>query len=176
MLIATAEMLFLLTFALVGGVVHEHRHALGIDTRSTRERLEERDLREHESERHHMLDHAYMKFRVSKPKEGWADLQAWLKLHGHSDDPGDKLLLEHRAILTAASEWDDVRPADKLADDLIALFLARRETGRALDVCEERMTSNPKYRPTDAAHAVRLAELASAAGKRALRRQLEAAP
>jgi hypothetical protein len=175
-LIAGAQMLLLLTFALVGGMMHEHRLELGIDTRTRQERLAERDEREHVSERNGMLDRAYMKFRVSKPLEGWQEIQAWLTTHGRSEDPGDKVLLEQRAVLEAASQWDDVRPADRLADDLIALFLARRETGRALEVLEERLASNPKYRPTQATHVVRLAELATAAGKRSLRRRLDVGP
>jgi hypothetical protein len=172
-LLAGAQMLLLVTFALVGGMVHEHRLELGIDTRSRRERVAERDEREHVSERNRTLERAYMKFRVSKPLEGWQEIQAWLTLHGRSQDQGEKLLLEHRAVLTAASRWEDVRPADRLTDDLIALFLARRETGRALEVLEERLDSNPKYRPAQATHAVRLAELAMAAGKRTLRRRLD---
>jgi hypothetical protein len=43
-----------------------------------------------------------------------------------------------------------------------------------LDVLEKRLASNPRFRPAQAAHAVRLAELASAAGKPMLRRKLEA--
>jgi hypothetical protein len=173
--IAGTQMLFLLTFAFVGGMVHEHRLELGIDTRTRKERLAEREEREHVSERNSMLDRAYTKFRVRKPLEGWQEIESWLTLHGRSEDPGEKVLPEHRAVLAAAARWDDVRPADRMADDLIALFLARRETGRALDVLEERLTTNPKYRP-EAAHAVRLAELATVAGKRALRRRLDAAP
>ena len=53
---------------------------------------------------------------------------------------------------------------------------ARRETGRALEVVEERLASNPNYRPKVTAHAARLAELAAVAGKRALHRQLRTDP
>jgi hypothetical protein len=87
-------------------------------------------------------------------------------------DPSDELLLEHRAVLAIAARWDDVRPADRLTNELIELYFARRQTGRALDVVEERLATNPKFKPTHPAHALRLAELAAAAGKRALRRQL----
>ena len=171
-LVSGTQLALLLVFALVGGVLHEHRLELGIETRSLRERLAERTQREHASERSRVLDVAYGKFRVAKPLEGWQQIDAWLKLHGGAADPDNKLLLEHRAVLAAAARWDDVRPADRLTDDLVGLYLARRETGRALEVVEERLASNPLYRPRHAAHAVRLAELAAVAGKRALRRQL----
>jgi len=118
------------------------------------------------------MDDVYNRFRVGKPLEGWQEIQSWLKLHGHADDLTDKLLLEHRAVFATASRWDDVRPADRLTDDLVELYFARRETGRALEIVEERLATNPRYRPKNPAHASRLIELASAAGKRALRRQL----
>jgi hypothetical protein len=75
-------------------------------------------------------------------------------------------------VLAIAARWDDVRPADRLTNELVELYFARRQTGRALDVVEERLAFNPKFKPTHAAHTLRLAELAAAAGKRALRRQL----
>ena len=75
-------------------------------------------------------------------------------------------------MLATAAGWDDIRPADRLTDDLVELYLTRRETGRALEVVEERLSSNPRYRPKNPTHATRLIELAAAAGKRALRRQL----
>jgi hypothetical protein len=95
-----------------------------------------------------------------------------LKLHGHAEDLTDKLLLEHRAVLATAAGWDDVRPADRLTDDLVELYFARRETGRALEVVEERLATNPRYRPNNPGHTTRLVELAAAAGKRRLRRHL----
>jgi hypothetical protein len=172
LLIAATQLGLLTVFALVGGALHEHRLELGIEFRTSRERLAERAERERTSERGRVLDDAYTRFRVGKPLEGWQEIQSWLKLHGHAEDLTDKLLLEHRAVLATAARWDDVRPADRLTDDLVELYFARRETGRALEVVEERLATNPRYRPKNPGHATRLVELAAAAGKRALRRQL----
>lgn len=169
---AATQLGFLVIFALVGGALREHRLELGIEYRSPGEWLSERDERTRISERARVMDHAYSKFRVGKPLEGWQEIQSWLNLHGRAADSTDKLLLEHRAVLTTAAGWDDVRPADRLTDDLVELYLARRETGRALEVVEERLSSNSRYRPKNPIHATRLAELAAAAGKRSLRRQL----
>jgi hypothetical protein len=181
-LIGGGQLSFLLAFALIGSVLHEHRLELGIEYRTMEEHIAERTEREHASERNRMMDHAYMKFRVGKPLEGWQEIQTWLtskrvpagdSLAGRSvTDPGDELLLEHRAVLAIAARWDDVRPADRLTNDMVELYFARRQTGRALDVVEERLAVNPKFKPSHPAHALRLAELAAAAGKRALRRQL----
>ena len=170
--ILVGQLSLLLAFALIGSALHEHRLELGIEYRTLEERMEERTQREHESKRHHALDHAYMKFRVGKPLEGWQEIQTWLTAHRAGSDPTDRMLLEHRAVLAVTARWEDVRAADKLTNDLVELYFARRETGRALEVVEERLASNPSYRPKHEAHAVRLAELAGVAGKPALRRQL----
>src|SRR5581483_418032 len=172
LLLAVGQIALLLTFALVGSALHEHRLELGIEYRTLQERIAEREQREHESERGRALDRAYMKFRVGKPLEGWQEIQTWLDSHRAGLDPNDRELAEHRAVLEITSRWDDVRAGDKLTNDLIELYLARRETGRALAIVEQRLASNPNYRPKQEAHAVRLTELAAAAGKRTLSRQL----
>jgi hypothetical protein len=65
-----------------------------------------------------------------------------------------------------------VRAADRLANDLIELLLSKRANGEALLVVEQRLATNPKYQVAPAARAVRIAELAGAAGKRALQRRV----
>lgn len=164
--LAAVQLLFLLLFALIGAAVFEHRIEFGLDSRTPQERLDERDRREHNQARQRMIDHAYEYFRHQKPLEGWHELETWLKAHAR----GDNTLREYHEVFEAACGWDDVRPGDRLANELIGLLLARRQTGVALQVAERRLAVNPKFRPTSA---TRLAELASVAGKPALRRQLE---
>jgi hypothetical protein len=166
-LIAT-QLLFLLTFALVGGAIFEHRLELGIDSKTRQERFTERAAREHQSERQQMLDRAYSRFGVRKPLEGWQEIEDWLRQQGQ----GENQLVEYRAVLEAASKWDDARAADRLANDLVAILLAKRATGEALIVVEQRFATNPQFQVSPPAQALRIAELAGAAGKRALQRRL----
>jgi hypothetical protein len=167
--IALVQLWFLFAFSLVGGAIFEHRIELGIESRTTHEREAERTERERILERNRMLDRAHANFRIGKLLEGWQEIQAWLERQTESGQP----LRELAAVLRSASSWDDVRPADRLAGELIAALLARKENGKALEVLEQRLLSNPKFRPEQPAHVARLAELASAAGKPALRRRLE---
>lgn len=164
--VAVLQLAILLIFALIGGTVFEHRMELGLDSRSPAELREERDRREHDSARQYAIDHAYQQFRHGKPVDGWREIEAWLTVHAVAD----RRLNEYHAVLDAASVWDDVRPGDRLANELIALLLAQRQTGAALEVTQARIASNPRFRPLQA---LRLAELAALAGKRSLRRQLE---
>ena len=170
--VAGMQLGVLWVFALIGGALHEHRLELDIEYRTDSERYAERAVRELAAQRSRALVHAYMKYRVNKPAQGWEEIQAWLSTHGNAADPADKLLTEHREVQRAALTWEDPRAGDRLTDQLVELYLQRRETGRALEVVAERLASNSRYRPADPAHAVRLAELATAAGKRGLRRQL----
>jgi hypothetical protein len=174
--LVTIQLVFLLTFALMGGALFEHRLELGIESRTRLERLAERDAREHEIERGRMLDRAYSGFRVRKPLEGWQEIETWLRRFGQAPregQPGDgPLLVEYRAILEAASQWDDVRAADRLANDLVGLLLAKRANGEVLSVVERRLATNPQFQVLPRAQAIRVAELAGAAGKRPLQRRV----
>jgi hypothetical protein len=162
--LAVIELALLLTFALVAGAVFEHRLELGIDSKTRQERLAERAAREHAAERGHMLDTAYTQFRLHQAVEGWGIISRWLSAHSG--------LEEYRAVLQASSSWDDARAGDKVANELVALLLAAGSTGEAVLVVERRLASNPGYRVAPAAFAVRLAELAGAAGKKGLQRRL----
>jgi hypothetical protein len=166
-LIAT-QLLLLLAFCLIAGAMFEHRLELGIDTLTRHERMAERAARESQAERGHMLDTAHSKFRVRKPLEGWQEIESWLRVRAQ----GESQLTEYRAVLDATSKWDDVRAADRLANDFIALLLTKRANGEALLVVEQRLATNPKYQVSPPAHATRIAELAGMAGKRALQRRL----
>lgn len=175
--LVTMQLMFLLTFALVGGALFEHRLELGIESKTRAERMAERAAREHEAERRQMLDRAYSGFRVRKPIEGWQEIETWLRQHAQdasrerqaADSP---LLVEYRAVLEAASKWDDVRAADRLANDLVGLLLAKRANGEVLSVVERRLATNPQFQVLPPSHAIRVAELAAAAGKRPLQRRV----
>jgi hypothetical protein len=167
-IVLSQQLLILVLFASVGRAVFEHRIDFALLSKSPEEHLEERAQREHERMRQKMIDDAYVQFRHNKPREGWRELEAWLTKHAQ----GMKRLSEYNAVLEAAGAWDDKRPADRIANDLIAILLNERATGVALGVAERQLARNPKFQPPQA---VRLAELAGLAGKRALKRQLEAA-
>jgi hypothetical protein len=169
MSIAALQLLFLLLFALIGTSVFERRVDFALDSRSPEEHRAERDRREHEQARQRTVDHAYEYFRHQKPLEGWHEIETWLKTHAR----GDRTLSEYHAVFEAACGWDDVRPGDRLANELIGLLLARRQGGAALEVAEQRLGANLQFRPVNS---VRLAELAAQAGKPALRRKLEPKP
>jgi hypothetical protein len=169
LVIALVQWWFLFAFSLVGGAIFEHRLELGIESRTRQERDTELKERDHVLERNRMLDRAYANFRVCKPSEGWQEIQAWLERHAEGGQP----LRELAAVLRSASSWDDARPADRLASELIAALLAMKENGKALEVLEQRLLSNPGFRPAQPAQIARLAELARISHKEEMHRVTE---
>jgi hypothetical protein len=163
--IATTQLLFLLIVAFIGSAIHEHRDELGIATLTRAERLAAREEREFLHLRKEALDRAYGLLRVQKSNEAWDEIDRWLRAH----DARGANLPEYRQVFEAIVDWGDPRIGDRVAEELICLLLARRETGRAVEVCERWLAANPKFQPTQRA---RLAELSALGGKRALARKL----
>jgi hypothetical protein len=166
--VAAIQCAFLLAFSLIGGMLFEHRLELGIETVTLQERLAARAQREHTLERQCMLDRAHTQFRVRRPLEGWREIETWLSAHAR----GEATVTERQTLLAATNRWDDGRVADRLANELIAMLLARRDNGRALEALELRLQANRAFRPDSEAHSRRLAELAGFAGKKGLERHL----
>jgi hypothetical protein len=169
-LFAGIQLCFLSVFALIGGAVFEHRMELGIATRSRRERAADRDQRDHESERRRMLDDAYAQLRLRRSLDAWQAIEKWLAPHRG----GDTERTEYLAVFEVVSQWDDPVIADKLGNEYIAVLLSRKDNGAALEIAERRFARNPQFQPKPSTQAARLAELAALAGKRSLRRQLDA--
>jgi hypothetical protein len=169
LLAAGSQLTFLLMFALVGAAVHEHRFALGIQTRTLSERQLERRAAEHAAARGAMLDHSYALLRLKRTAEAWSAIEAWIGEHGQ-DERG---FAECEALLAATTRWDGPQIADRVADHYLGWLLKRGENGHAVDVLEQRVQANAAFRPTQPAVRLRLAELAAHAGKGSLSRTLK---
>ena len=167
--LALSQLILLVFFALIGGAVHENRAMLGLATLTRAERAADRDAREHRAERARALDRCYEQVRLGRLADGWRELERWIARQGESES-------EYEALAEMTARWDQAVPiADRVVGSYLAFLLQTGETGRALVVCERRLAQNPDFRPKERVQAVRLAELAGLAGKRALQRKLVAA-
>lgn len=166
MVLSASLLMLLISFALVGGTLARHRKELGLsDLRAQREA--ERSASQITKLRERMLEVAYAKIKSGKPLDGWREIQNWMSQRGR----GDNALPERKAVLAAAVKWSDPRPADRLADDLISIFLAQGDPKRALSMLEQRLTQNERFLPSSS-HRTRLADLAVRAGKTGLHQKL----
>jgi hypothetical protein len=164
-----AQLTLLGLFALIGGAVLENRHALGIGTLTRAERLAARELQEHGDERDRMLERSYGQLRLGRSLDAWQEIERWLAAHGDAE----RAYIEYSLLTEATARWHDPRIADRLARDFLTRLLARGDNGKALEIAERRLDANPAFLPVQA-DAVRLAELARYAGKRALQQRLAA--
>ncbi len=168
--LALGQLAFLFVFALIGGVVHENRLALGIVTLTREERRAERELREHVSERKQMLDRSFAQLRLGRSADSWTEIERWVASHCH----GERADSEFDALIESTMKWEPPVVADRLVSEYLGRLLAGRDNGRALETLERRLAGNPRFRPAPQEQARRLRELAALAGKRALCRQLDA--
>jgi hypothetical protein len=168
LLAAGTQLALLEVFAVIGGAVHEERFALGLETQTHGDRESSRDAREHTAARAAMLDASYAKTRLKRLGEAWQDIEQWLARH----DTAERGFAEYAAVFEATLAWDEPAIGDRLTHEYLHWLLRRGETGHALQVLEQRLARNPRYRPADARTTARLAELAGLAGKTALSRTL----
>lgn len=120
-----------------------------------------------------MLDRSFGHVRLGRIGDAWAEIERWTIEHCRdSPDRRARAHEEYAALIESASGWEDPRIADRLVSEHLSRLLTQRETGRALDVLERRLASNPRFRPASSPHATRLRELAALAGKRTLHRAL----
>jgi hypothetical protein len=171
--IALAQLALLTLFALIGGAVHENRFALGVATHTREERRAERELRDHVAARKSMLDRSFTQLRLGRAADAWREIEQWIARHcpDGAQDPA-RTNAEYPALIASAERWDNPCIADRLTSDYLSRLLAQRENGKALEVLERRIASNPRFRPASPPQAARLRELAALAGKRPLHRAL----
>ncbi len=145
-----------------------NRIDLQLATRTYDERVAERDERRHADERAAVLDRTYALLRLKRRREAWAHLEAWMRQHCPDAHP----FTEYHALQQATCSWDDPDIGDRVTTEHLGKLLANGETGMALEALQLRLASNPGFYPYGQAYAVRLNELATLSGRKAMSRQL----
>jgi hypothetical protein len=144
-------------FSVLGGVLYERRHELGLETWASPERTEElqrkHDLRQSEKE----VTEAYGQMRVGSHTQAWQLLQTWLTARGNAPD-------DYRWLCGRVAAWGDPRYITRLTEDHVDRLLALKRTGEALDVVSARLTHDPSFRPKTAAATLQIARIAAAGG------------
>lgn len=163
--IALLMLLWLAMFAVLGGVLHARRHAIGFEPEHSPERAEHRRERERDRERDRFVDQVYAEFRAGRQQSAWQTVE---RHAASTQTPID----EYSWILERVAAWPNPRLANRVAQSLLPLLLAARRNGEALRVVRGRLQADPTFRPLLGAELVRLAELARDGGDRPLARAL----
>ncbi|HVN43091.1 MAG TPA: hypothetical protein VMT50_09935 [Steroidobacteraceae bacterium] len=159
------ELLWLAMFSTVGGVIHARRLELGFEPAHSPERRERRASEDLAREHDHFIDQIFAEYRSGHTGNAWATIEQRI---AQSADPA----AEYAWIHERASTWPNPRLANRIAQALLPLLLARQRNGEALEVARTRLRTDPAFRPKEGAEAIRLAELARAAGDRTSARSL----
>jgi hypothetical protein len=161
--LAVLMSLWLTMFGVLGAAIHRRRFELGFEATHSPEREQARVDREVERRRQALMDQLFAESRAGPVGNAWATLERRLP-----DGPARIDDLEW--VLERASAWPDPRFANRVAAALVTALLDARRTGAALDVVRARLRSTPGFGPAAPAEALRIAELARAAGDRATAR------
>jgi hypothetical protein len=144
-------------FSVLGGVLYERRHELGLETWASPERTEElerkRELRHSENE----VTEAYGQMRAGAHTQAWQRLQTWLTARSHAPE-------DYRWLCSCVTSWGDPRYVTRLTEDYVDRLLQLNRSGEALDVVSQRLADDPSFRPKSAAATLQIARLAVAGG------------
>jgi hypothetical protein len=156
---------WLAVFSLIGGVLYERRHELGLEAWRSPEREQARDELEADKEHARFIDELYGHWRGGAYKEALQAAQNRLAARHHSLD-------EYAWLCTALLRWPDRRLASRLAQDYISRLLEARRPSDALAAARRHLDADPEYRPATSAELIRLVSLARDGGNRNLARAL----
>jgi hypothetical protein len=131
LVVAIVQMLLLVVYAAIGGVLYERRWELGFDPRISPERVAELAEAERVARRQHVLDGLYNDLRMRKVQQGVARTQDWL-----CNVQRDELTRDVHAILAAGRNWQELRYYPRFLEGLLPVLVALKEPGLACTVAE----------------------------------------
>jgi hypothetical protein len=144
-------------FSVLGGVLYERRHELGLEAWAAPELIEGRrkaqELRQSENE----VTEAYGQMRAGSHTRCWQLLQTWLTSRGNAPE-------DYRWLCERVASWGDPRYVTRLTEDYVDRLLTLKRNGEALDVVAKRLGDDPSFRPKSAAATLQIARLAAAGG------------
>jgi hypothetical protein len=104
-----------------------------------------------------MLWDAHGSMRCGNHARSWRVLSEWLRSRG--DQPEDYHWLSART-----AKWEDGRVISLLTAARVARLLELRRSTEVLDVVAQRLTVDPRFRPSSAADTLSLAQIAARGG------------
>ena len=157
--------LWLATFACIAGTVYAHRAELGFDAAVSPERGAARDAAELERQRDSVWDGIYAEARAGSPENAGDTVR---KLLAGTAQPLEECRWLHERAVALGHE----PLANVVAQLCLSRLLDAGATGAALELLRERFRGSREFRARTGAEALRLVELARAAGDRATARRL----
>lgn len=153
LLFASLELLLLVAYAAIGGVVYHRRIELGFAARISPERRAEVQENARHAERQRLLDQVFGQLRGHDAPRAVADVAQWLRQAATHDLHGDV-----QAILVAGKAWNEPFEFARLLQGLLPVLLQLRQPALAFSVVEAGLGAHPAFTPADETTAVALIE------------------
>jgi hypothetical protein len=160
-LYASLELLLLLAYACVGGVIYLRRIELGFAARISPERREAAAALEREKQRQQWLDEVFTTVRSRDPARAISQVTQWLDAASAAQVTGDV-----QALLEAGRQWNQPREFARLLRGLLPVMLSKRQGALALAAFEAGIASHAAFAPAEESTAVELAGFAVQTGRR----------
>jgi hypothetical protein len=161
--IAASLFLILSLFSGLGSAIFERRHRLGYEPTESPERTHEREERERSHERARALDLAYGEARSGNFAAGTNTLLQWLREHDVLDMERDA-----RFFFEQARQWQDEKAFAFVSRFLISRLLESGKTGAVVEIADGVLQRSPHLQLGTSSDTLKIAQLARAAGRRAL--------
>lgn len=167
LLFACIEMLILIAYAAIGGIVYLRRLELGFDARISPERSAEKREHERMADRQRLLDATFEQVRARHADRALAGITTWM-----SATPPHLLQPDIQALLAAGRQWREPREFGALMRGLIPVLMARRQGALALACAEAALAQSPSFTPLTEPVAHDLVTYAVQSGRKRLGQQL----
>lgn len=161
LIVAAIEILLLLGYAGIGGVLYMRRHELDFEPRRSPEREADNLEAERVATRQRFIDTLYQDLRVREAARAQMAAARWLRAVEARHLPGD-----FAAILAAGTRWNEPREYPRLLRGLLPVLLDLRQPALALQAAEAGIALAPEFCAETEPHTVELVSYALQTGRR----------
>lgn len=161
------QMLVLVAYAGIGGVLYIRRLELGFEPRISPERREAQQQHEREQRRQEFLDSLYHDLHVRHAGRATARARDWLQAL-----PPELLATDVDALLNAGRTWPEPAEFSRLMRGLLPALLGLHQPSLAMRAADAALATNATFAPGDEPTAVALISYALQSGRRRAAMQL----
>jgi hypothetical protein len=167
LIVASTELLLLVVYAGIGGVLYVRRRELGFEPRQSPERIAQREEQARHLVRQQFIDGLYKDLRVREAARATRDAARWLQ-----EAKQEHLKSDLHALLQAGKQWSEPREYPRLLRGLIPVLIEMKQPGLALNLADAGLVAAPAFAPAAEAEALELIRYAQQTGRRRLARTL----
>jgi hypothetical protein len=167
LIVATVEMLLLLVYAGIGGVLYVRRRELDFEPRKSPERVARRVEDDRHADRQRFVDELYGDLRVRESAKAAAKVTTWLR-----ETKPEHLKGDLHALLQAGAGWNEPRAYPQMLRALLPVLLEMKQPALAFSLVEAGLAAAPTFAPAAEAEALVMIRYAQQTGRRRAARTL----